>query len=147
MLASKLTCVLVGFHRIVKSPIILSDGTRLPTGTHICLASEATSKDPRFIPHADEFDGLRYYNMRQVPEEAQRHQFATTDKNHLHFGHGKYACPGRFFASNELKIVLASLITRYDMKYPESQGRPVNLNADEFLYSDPATKVLLRRRT
>ncbi|KAF2128092.1 putative cytochrome P450, partial [Dothidotthia symphoricarpi CBS 119687] len=136
---------LLGFHRIVQNPITLSDGTRLPTGTHICLASEATSKDARLIPHADKFDGFRYYKMGQNSEEAHKHQFATTDKNHLHFGHGKYACPGRFLAANELKIVLASLITRYDMKYPEGQARPANLNADEFLYSDPATKVLLRR--
>ena len=118
----------------------------LPSGTHICLASEAISKDPTFVPGADDFDGFRYYKMRQSPEEAHKHQFATTDRNHLHFGHGRYACPGRFFASNELKVVLASLITRYDMRYPEGTTRPKNLNADEFLYSDPSTTVLLRRR-
>ncbi|KAJ5026498.1 putative cytochrome P450 [Bipolaris maydis] len=137
---------LLSFHRIVKTPITLSDGTQLPQGTHICLASEATSKDPSLILNADTFDGFRYYNMRQILGQEHKHQFATTDKNHLHFGHGKYACPGRFFASNELKVVLASLITRYDMKYPEGVTRPANLNADEFLYSDPSTTVLLRRR-
>jgi cytochrome P450 len=117
----------------------------LPAGTHICLASEVTSKDPTFIPNADDFDGFHYYKMRQSQEESHEHQFVTTDKNHLHFGHGKYACPGRFFASNELKVVLASLILRYNMSYPRDKTRPANLNTDEFLYSDPAATALLQR--
>ncbi|KAG4429038.1 hypothetical protein IFR05_015481 [Cadophora sp. M221] len=141
-----LSRITVGFHRIVKEPLTLSDGTYLPTNTHLCVASEAISKDPSFAPNASDFDGLRYFRKRQAAEEANKHQFSMTDKTHVHFGHGKFACPGRFFAANELKLILARLIEEFDFKYPEGQTRPDNLNVDEFLYSDPARTLLMRRR-
>ena len=143
---SGLRCVLVDFHRIVQKPLTLSDGLHLPAGTHICAASYSIAQDPNNIPNSQNFDGFRYYNLRKQPNEDNKHQFATTDKNHLHFGRGKYACPGRFFASAELKMIIAHLILRYDFKYPEGQGRPANLNADEFLYPDPAARLLIKQR-
>jgi cytochrome P450 len=137
----------VGFHRIVQTPITLHDGVRLPAGTHICIASYPTLLDSSFASNAKEFDGFRYYKKRQEAAEAQKHQYAMTDKNHLHFGHGKFACPGRFFASNELKMILVILLLKYDFKFPEGQGRPANLNADEFLYADPAARLMMKRRS
>lgn len=64
----------------------------------------------------------------------------------MHFGHGRYACPGRFFASNIMKIILTELLMRYEFKFVEGQTRPENLNADEFLYAHPDSKLLVRKR-
>lgn len=69
-----------------------------------------------------------------------------TDKNHLHFGHGKYACPGRFFAVLEMKMILARMLVEYEFKYPEGQGRPRNLTMDENVLPDPAARLLVRKR-
>lgn len=102
--------------------------------------------DESNVENAQEFDPFRSFRRRQDPDEAARHQFATTDDNHLHFGHGKFACPGRFFAANEIKIILATMLLRYDFKYPDGKGRPVNMTADENVYPDPAARVLLRHR-
>ena len=85
--------------------------------------------------------------MRKNPDEDKPMQYAMTDKNHLHFGHGRFACPGRFFAANELKMILGELLLNYDFKYPKGQTRPVNINADEFLYPDPHARLLMRRRS
>lgn len=93
-----------------------------------------------------EYDGFRYYKQRLEEGQGTHHQFAMTDKNNLHFGHGKFSCPGRFFASNEIKIILAHLLLNYDFKYPVGQTRPVNLSADENLYPDPSARLLMRRR-
>ena len=68
-----------------------------------------------------------------------------TDKNHLHFGHGKYACPGRFFAVLEMKMILARFLLDYEFKYPEGQGRPRNLTMDENVLPDPAATLLVRK--
>jgi ent-kaurene oxidase len=97
----------------------------------------------------EEFDAFRYVRLREdpaQPDNINRYQFAMTDSRSLHFGHGKYACPGRFFASNEIKILLSYLLLRYDFKYPDGQSRPLNLSADENLYPDPSARVLLRKR-
>lgn len=126
-------------------PITLSDGKVLAPGTHICLASYEISKDPTIISNQS-FDGLRYYELRKDPAEDKKMQYAMTDKNHLHFGHGRFACPGRFFAANELKMILGELLLDFDFKFPDGQTRPVNINADEFLYPDPHTQLLMRRR-
>lgn len=80
-------------------------------------------------------------------ENASHFQFATTSENSLHFGHGKLACPGRFFASNEIKIVLSEMLLRFDFKFPEGQGQPLNLSMDENIYPEPSARVLARART
>ncbi|CAG8538088.1 7703_t:CDS:10 [Diversispora eburnea] len=41
-----------------------------------------------------------------------------TDKNYFVFGSGKRACPGRFFAVNEIKIGMHKLILNYHIKTP-----------------------------
>lgn len=35
------------------------------------------------------------------------------------FGYGRHACPGRFFAANEIKLILARLLLDYDVSMPE----------------------------
>lgn len=69
-----------------------------------------------------------------------------TDKSTMHFGHGRYACPERFFASNKTKLLLAHVLINYDVKFPEGKGRPVNMSLDENGFPDPAAKILIQRR-
>ncbi|KAM4059008.1 cytochrome p450 [Hirsutella rhossiliensis] len=140
---------LLGFHRVVQDPtgITLHDGVHLPHGTHICMAPHSVSSDPAIVPKPDVFDGLRYYERRRKnPDEATRHQHATADKDHLHFGYGTWSCPGRFLASAELKMILVELLLRYEFKYPKGSSRPKNRNIEEFPYVDTDTPLLMRRR-
>ncbi|KAI1423458.1 cytochrome P450 [Xylaria sp. FL1777] len=143
----------LAFNRVVREKLKLSDGTVLPVGTHFAMASDAVMHDKSKLPgDADpsDFDGFRYLKLREDPshpDNIHRYQFATTDSNNLHFGHGRYGCPGRFFASNEIKMILGHLLLEYDFKFPQGQGRPENMSADENIFPDPSGRVLLRRRT
>ncbi|KAK9775109.1 putative Cytochrome P450 monooxygenase [Seiridium cardinale] len=142
----------LAFNRVVQMPLKLSDGTCLPVGTHFSMASDAIMHDSDQLPGGGDpevFDPFRYVRLREDPdhpENLNRFQFAMTDNSSLHFGHGKFACPGRFFASNEIKLLLSYLLLRYDFKYPVGQTRPQNLSADENLYPDPSARVLIRKR-
>ncbi|KAF2122563.1 hypothetical protein BDV96DRAFT_560995, partial [Lophiotrema nucula] len=69
-----------------------------------------------------------------------------TDKNHLGFGRGKQACPGRYFAAAELKIMLTRILTGYEFNFVEGTDRPKSLFLDENCFPDPAAKLMLRRR-
>lgn len=40
----------------------------------------------------------------------------TTSDEHFAFGHGRHACPGRFFVACELKLIMAHLLRNYDMR-------------------------------
>jgi cytochrome P450 len=48
----------------------------------------------------------------------------TTSDTFLSFGHGRNACPGRFFAATEMKLLLAYIVLNYDIKPMET--RPPN---------------------
>lgn len=38
--------------------------------------------------------------------------------------HGKHACPGRFFASNEIKILLILVLMNYNVSLPDPSQKP-----------------------
>ncbi|KAH8897622.1 P450 monooxygenase [Thozetella sp. PMI_491] len=140
---------LLGFLRVVKAPagIRLQDGTHVPYGTRICMTPHSIGTDPEIVPNAESFDGLRYYNQRcRVPTESNKHQYATTDKAHLHFGYGTWACPGRFMASDILKIILTVLLLRYDIRLVDKKGKPTHGFIHEFPFVNPQTPLLIRRR-
>jgi len=134
-------------HRVMLQAHELLDGTVLPKGAHISMAVNAIQNDPAVTPQPEIFDGLRYYKLRQKEGEGHMHQFSTTQERVLNFGHGSNSCPGRIFASLEIKIILVRLIMDYDWKLPEGQGRPENLRAHEFIFPNPDAEILVRKRT
>ena len=95
------------------------------------MPTAAIALDEKLTPGAHEFDPMRFYKQRQYPDEANLHQFTTTEKNSLDFGYGKWACPGRFFAMYEIKLILAYLLLKYEFKFPGEGERPENLSAHE----------------
>ncbi|RDL31105.1 uncharacterized protein BP5553_09894 [Venustampulla echinocandica] len=137
---------ILAYHRMMRKDLKLSDGTVLRSGSHTCMAINSIQNDPENTSDPEVFDGYRYYTMRKRENEEHLHQFATTDPKSLHFGHGIYACPGRFFASLEIKIILIRLIMDYDFKFPEGQGRPENLTAYEYIFPNPEGVLLMKRR-
>ncbi|TVY14663.1 Ent-kaurene oxidase P450 [Lachnellula arida] len=137
----------LSLHRVMVGSHTLHDGTKLPAGSHICMATNAIQNDPSVTPNPEVFDGFRSYKKRQRDGERHMHQFATTEKNVLNFGHGKYACPGRFFASLEIKVILVRLIMDYDFKLAPGSGRPGNLRAHEFIFPNPKGELLVKRRS
>lgn len=127
-------------------PLTLRDGTYLPKGTHISFPSADILLDNSVIPNASVFDPLRSYRARQQPGQLNRHLMGQTDKDHLAFGHGKQACPGRMFAVSEIKLILAQFLLDYDFKYPQGCTRPKNMFLDENIFLDPSAKLMMRRR-
>ena len=110
------------------------------------MPTAAIALDENLMPGAHEFDPMRFYKQRQDPDEANLHQFTTTEKNSLHFGYGKWACPGRFFAMYEIKLILAYLLLKYEFKFPGEGKRPENLSAHEYVFPDQDAHVLFRER-
>ncbi|KAI1199298.1 cytochrome P450 [Nemania serpens] len=115
----------MSMNRYVEKPITLSDGIVLPKGARICVVSDFANPDVYKEPAR--FDAARFVKKRLEPGQENSWQFVTTSASHLNFGHGEHACPGRFFASNEIKIVLCHLLLKYDWRFvpdaPEPQPR------------------------
>lgn len=106
-----------------------------PSGVQLELANAiGINRDPEVLRSDSdprEFDGLRYYKMRErmlkggsFPTEiAGNHQFVSVSIASLMFGYGRHACPGRFFAGNEIKLILVQLLQRFEIR-SEEKARP-----------------------
>ncbi|KAJ4355937.1 uncharacterized protein N0V89_003962 [Didymosphaeria variabile] len=139
------------FQRKVLRGFTLSNGQYIPAGAKIEVASHAVYQDPVNHPNsepADVFDGYRSYKLRQggTASDHARNQFVTTNEQNLMFGYGKHACPGRFFAANEIKMILANLILNYDFKNEDgSKVRYSQLNMGRQSSPDAKKNLLFKR--
>ena len=110
------------------------------------MAIQPHQQDDPSIPDPEVFDGLRYYRMRKQEGHANRHQFATTDPYTLHFCHGNFSCPGRFLASNVIKLILGGFLLDFEFRFPPGQGRPGDVRAHEYIFPNPKGRVEIRLR-
>ena len=76
--------------RIVRQPFTFSDGTVIPTGTWVTVSATGTHFDEQNYPHANEFDGFRFSRMKEVDNEAAKHQLVTLGPEFVPFGYGRY---------------------------------------------------------
>ncbi|KAJ7458361.1 cytochrome P450 [Mycena galericulata] len=125
-----------------------SDGTFLPFGSLINVPTREIHHDAENFTNPDVFDGFRFYNMRSSPSEGSvfKHYMVTTEPTHLPFGHGKHACPGRFFAATELKSMLAHIVINYDVKLEHDGERPPDQLFNTVRMPDSKAKIWFRKR-
>lgn len=97
------------------------------------------------------YDPFRFSRHREAPSSADKEKkptFVTTAPHHLPFGHGKHACPGRFLVDFELKMIIAYVLTNYDIRFPEEYGnkRPPNKWLMEVNMPPKGVQLLVKRR-
>ncbi|KAI2820521.1 hypothetical protein CBS115989_3651 [Aspergillus niger] len=136
---------LTSLHRYAMEEITLSDATVIPKGASLVVSAH-TMQDESIYLNAHTYDGYRFYRKRQEPGHENKHQLVMTSAEHYGFGHGVRACPGRFFATNEIKILLAHIILKYDIRFPDGQSRPANWEIGQDLVCDQTVQVLFRAR-
>ncbi|KAI1359992.1 cytochrome P450 [Xylaria arbuscula] len=142
---------IVSFQRFVLLPIPLSSGYTIPAGTHICVASDARSRDPSLYESPLEFRPLRFFSSSSYPEGVDdvdaTNLFSSITTGDSWFGTGRQACPGRWYASAQIKLVLYHLLIEYDFKFPNGQTeRPKNWVKDEKTGPNMEQPILFRRR-
>jgi len=121
------------------------------------LPFESIHRDDAIYPKADTFDPYRFLgtqstrnifnqanNLKQSNEdpEMKSKSSATLDETFLGFGFGKHACPGRFFAINEMKVFMAYLVQNYDVEFIRERPEPVSVVWLKY----PLDKVKMRVR-
>jgi cytochrome P450 len=162
----QLTLKTVAWLRMTHKPLLLPTGHTIEPDTLIAVCDPRFNSNLTTIPDPNTFRVDRYIIGKatgQKPSAAPLSSTGTTDNNStfepalnnafsstspddLTFGYGVHACPGRFFATAELKLILVELLTKYDFRFEEGVvGRPENQFLD-FMILPPAVKVLFRRR-
>ncbi|KAI1787506.1 cytochrome P450 [Ganoderma leucocontextum] len=137
---------LIALPRKVTRDITLNDGTFVPKGTVLAAAARPAHHDEANYVNADVFDPFRFAKMREREGESAKHQFVKTSVDLVSFGHGRHACPGRFFAASVLKAMLAYIILNYDLKLAGDGKRPANLCFSGQIIPSPTGQVLFRKR-
>ncbi|KAM3065604.1 Cytochrome P450 monooxygenase boa7 [Clarireedia jacksonii] len=147
--------IIVQMRRYLTAPLTLPSGHTLPAGTFCGVDAQATNRNVPYYDASptrhrqepfDKFDGFRFSKLRSVPGNEHRYQFVTSSTESLNFGHGTHACPGRFFASNEIKIAFAEVLMRWDVRLKPGEGRPANLFTDTNVMPNMKGEVQMRRR-
>ena len=150
----------------------LSDGTFLPKGTFIAANTAAIHYNNPDLLNPGQFDGFRFSRLNNEDNDgARKNQYATTSNDYLPFGHGRHAwsvfisfiprtpaafsfiadicllSPGRFFAVNELKCMMAYLLLNYDIKLEDgANSKPKDIEFTTFITSDPKACIMIRKR-
>lgn len=134
--------------RIVTHPrgLKLPSGQVIPHGTRVMVRAHTLNMDPNLWSNPAEFDGFRFAKLREQPGTAFKYQHATTGTDNINFGHGIWACPGRHFASSQMKVVLAHLLQHYDIKLPEGAPKPKQQHFGLAIVPDEAATVLMKLR-
>lgn len=74
--------------------------------------------------------------------ELKNQSLVTVGDNFLAFGNGRHACPGRFFAAQEMKLMLAYLVLNYDIDRMDKRPEGTCIAGVEM----PPTKAEIRIR-
>lgn len=123
-----------------------SNGMTVPAGCTLAIPFYVINNDPENYSDPKAFDGFRFERMRKQEGENLKHQIVTLDLEYILFGHGRHACPGRFFVATELKVMLAHVLLNYDVKMPNGRGRPANWEIGNTSVPDPRAEVMFRKR-
>lgn len=131
--------------RIAEAPVKLSDGTVIPKGAFTWVTLDAY-RNPDIYANPKEYNPRRFLDLRNQPGQENKWQLVSTTADHLGFGHGEHSCPGRFFASNEVKIALVHLLMKYDWKLADGQRPGDVVKGGSEIGVDAEARVLFRRR-
>ncbi|KAG6040948.1 hypothetical protein E4U41_006539 [Claviceps citrina] len=135
---------IASMRRMTTADVKLADGTVLPKNK-LTLVSAHKHWEAESYEQPQQFDGYRFYKMRQTKGKENVAQLVSVSPDHMGFGYGLHACPGRFFASEEIKLVLCHILMKYDFRLVEGtdiEPRRFGLN----MTVSPTAKLAVRRR-
>ncbi|KXH49511.1 cytochrome P450 [Colletotrichum simmondsii] len=135
---------LASMQRIAIKDVTLSDGTFIPKGANTAVSSHS-QWNAAVYPEPEKWDAYRFLRMREEPGKENVSQLVSTLPEHLGFGHGKHACPGRFFAANEIKIALVHILLQYEWRLPVGADTSItDYGVNPIL--NPGLELEIRRR-
>jgi cytochrome P450 len=113
--------------------IEIENNLRIPQGIPLATPMDAIHLDENFYPDPNRYYAFRFCTRSQIQGtktsakyeklagEAEivspkQQSLANLDDAFLSFGLGKHACPGRFCAIREMKMMLAYILMNYEIE-------------------------------
>lgn len=151
--SASLMMILLSLQVTAPDGILLGDQARIPAGVRICVPMHEIHHDSAFYSKPRTFDPFRFSRSFEENDvtgatktgSKSAPQPATAGSNSfLAFGYGRHMCPGRFFAVNEMKLMLTSMLKNYDVQYMAE--RPARQTVMENMVPFQSTTIKVRRR-
>ncbi|KAJ7763220.1 cytochrome P450 [Mycena maculata] len=137
-----------GMARRTKRDVTLPNGLVIPKDNCIGVAMHGLHFDEDHYPSPHQYDAFRFSRPREeaalLEKTHTNEDLVTTSVHWLPFGHGLHACSGRFFAANNVKLMLAHLLINYEIQ--PFDVRPVNPSMSDMQVVPRHAEMVIRRR-
>jgi cytochrome P450 len=137
---------------VAKEGVTTPDGLHIKRGNTIAVPALPVHHDPNIYYEPNSFVPFRF--LRPTGEDSQQQQgqdrktrstnTVDTSLTFLSFGHGRHVCPGRFFAANEIKLLLAYIALKYDIEPLERRPDPIPYGST--MTPNPNVLIKIRRK-
>ncbi|KAL5121805.1 hypothetical protein ACEQ8H_000020 [Pleosporales sp. CAS-2024a] len=117
-------------------PFTLADGTHCNVGDWFCTPVRAIMTNPLDYPAAQQFSGFRFADPRLVASlggnaserlhcvmQKKATKLTDADMTYHVWGTGRMACPGRYYASAVMKVILGQIIMNYDCELVDPKAQ------------------------
>ncbi|KAH9844886.1 MFS general transporter [Teratosphaeria destructans] len=115
---------MTSMRRLAIKDVELLNGIELRKGDISAIASAHRMWSQDIYEDPVVFDSYRFIKRRRMPGQKNRSWLMSTITDFMASGYGKHACARRFFAANDLKIVLAHSVLKYDIKLVDGEKVP-----------------------
>jgi cytochrome P450 len=107
------------FRDVTAGNFDIGNGLRIGPGVRMAFPTQDVHLDPDNYKHPRRYDAFRF--SRHFEDEKRNKNMAkelivTTTPKFLPFGYGRHACPGRWFAAQLMKQMLAYIVMNYDLE-------------------------------
>ncbi|KAK0741614.1 cytochrome P450 [Apiosordaria backusii] len=117
--------------RAALKPLSFTDSSNktwhLAKGDWLCTPLWALNMSDQIYTNPEKFDGFRFVpsevlkaisesSPKTKPAQSKPGKIYDTDYEWLMFGIGKQACPGRFYATATFKLIIATIVRKYDLR-------------------------------
>ncbi|KAJ2929753.1 hypothetical protein H1R20_g7315, partial [Candolleomyces eurysporus] len=131
--------------RKVQKDFTFSNGVTVPAGYTVGCVSHAAQHDSSLYDNSGEFDGFRFCKAESDVNSTK--SMTSPDPKFFLFGSGRHMCPGRYFATAEIKAMLAYILINYDFRLPDdSKTIPEGQWFSSQRSAHTTAKIQLRKR-
>ncbi|KAJ7869028.1 cytochrome P450 [Mycena leptocephala] len=130
------------------------DGFTLPNGLAVAknstigVSMDGIHFDPENYTDPTVYDPFRFSRPREealaTGKPRVNEDLVTTSPHWLPFSHGLHACPGRFFAANNVKMILVQLLLDYEIQ--PFGTRPPNMAIGDMSVVPVDAMMMIRKR-
>ncbi|KAI3317916.1 cytochrome P450 [Xylariaceae sp. AK1471] len=121
--------------RSALQPFALSDGTTLSPGEWACTPVRAIMQSAEHYPEPTTFYGFRFADTKPDDEneltwgaaagldfrQPKPSRLADVDSTWHVWGTGRMSCPGRYYATAVMKVIMAQVLLNYDCELDDAQ--------------------------